>query len=387
MREYKLSKFWLVVTYVSCLVLTGLSIFLFYFPATETFKPVHILFYCVGGGFLFLAIYGIVDAIRGKVVIDENEITLVNPFGKRKLAHSEIHGYRVVQNYFVVEPFDKKLKKIKISTYLSPKSEIEEILRSNFSNLDFEDKLAEHSEILSNEEFGITEETRFQRLERAKKIARYANYFSWALLIWIVCYPHPYNVAIGAGIIYPTFAVFVCYLYRDWMKGGDNDNSAYPSMAESFVLPSIGITLRSTLDTNIISYSAGWPLIILLTVGFFILYQIPTGGFRPKKTSDYVFLILFPLFSFCYGYATVTLLNWKADHSKAELHQTIVTDKRIDDGKIKTYHLVLKPWNGWIEEEDVKVDYDDFQRVNISDSVTVHQYKGYFSMPWVKVQF
>jgi hypothetical protein len=116
------------------------------------------------------------------------------------------------------------------------------------------------------------------------------------------------------------------------------------------------------------------------------LYQIPTGGFYPKKSSDYVFLILFPLFTFCYGYGTVTLINWKADQSKPELYPTIVIDKKIEDGKIKTYHLTLKFWGGLTENEDVKVDYNDFQQVNINDSVTVHQYRGYFSMPWVEVE-
>jgi hypothetical protein len=386
MREYRLSKFWLAATYISCVVLTGLSIFLFYFPTTEGFKPVHILFYGVGAGFLFLAVYGMIDALRGKVIIGEEEITLINPFGKRTLALSDVNGYRVSENYFVIEPVDKKLKKIKISTYLTPRTEIEEFLLNNFQNLDFEDKLAEESEILSNEEFGITEETRAERLEHAKKVARYANYFSWGVMLWIVFFPRPYNLAIAAGIIYPTFAVLICYLYRGWMKGGDNDKSAYPSMAESFILPGIALTLRATLDTNTINHTAGWPLIILLAVGFFVLYQIPTGGFYPKKSSDYVFLILFPLFTFCYGYGTVTLINWKADQSKPELYPTIVIDKKIEDGKIKTYHLTLKFWGGLTENEDVKVDYNDFQQVNINDSVTVHQYRGYFSMPWVEVE-
>jgi hypothetical protein len=388
MREYKLSKFWRVVTHVCCLVPLGLSAFLFYFPYTEEFKLVHILFYVLGCGFLFLSIYGIIDAIRGKLIIDESQILLVNPFGERTIPLEEVDGYRVTENYFVVEPADKKkFKKIKISTYLSPRSEIEEFLLNTFPNLDDEEKLAEEEQILSNDEFGITEETRAARLEHARKVAKYANYLSWGIMIWIVFYPRPYNLAVAAGIIYPVLALLICYLYRGWMKGGDNDKSAYPSMAESFILPSIALTLRATLDANVINYAAGWPLIILLTAGCFVLYQIPTGGFRPGKTSDYIFLILFPLFTFCYAYGTVTLINWKADKSQAEIYETTIADKRVDDGKVKTYHLVLKPWNDLTENEDVKVNYEDFQQVNINDNVTIHQYKGYFGMPWIEVEF
>jgi hypothetical protein len=203
--------------------------------------------------------------------------------------------------------------------------------------------------------------------------------------LWVIFYPHPLYAALATAMVYPLLALTICYVYRGWMKGGDDEKSVYPSVVEAFIVPSIALALRAVLDINTIDYSNGWLIVIIFTIGLFILYQIPTGGFRPRKKSGYMFLALFPLFTFFYSIGLVITLNKIADNSSPQEFTTIVVKKEVDSGKIRTYHLILAPWGELTENEKVKVSYDKFSNVEKSDSVTVFQYRGYLRMPWVEI--
>lgn len=384
-REFTLSRTWRIVTYVSCLGLLALSAFLVSLMISEPFRPVHVFFGVLAFGFTFLAYYAFQDARIGKIIILEDRITLVGPFGKRTLLFDDIKGYRKEENYHVLEPENPKQKKIRISTYLAGQDDIRDFLDICFDNLDDSESIEEENEIYTNEEFGITEEARWRRLENALKVAKWANRIAWVITLWTIFYPHPHYAAMTTAIVYPLIALTICYNYRGLMKGGDDEKSVYPSVAEAFILPGIALALRAVLDINTIDYSNGWLIIIIFTIGFFILYQIPTGGFRPGKKSRYVFLALFPLFTFFYSLGLVVTLNKIADNSSPREFITTVVKKEIDSGKVRTYHLILAPWGSLSENEKVKVSYEKFSNTDEKDSVNVFQYRGYLGMPWVEM--
>jgi hypothetical protein len=177
----------------------------------------------------------------------------------------------------------------------------------------------------------------------------------------------------------------LCYLYRGLMKGGDKKKSAYPSVVEAFFVPSMGVLLRMLFDYNIISYNNGWIVVALLTAGLFVLYQIPTGGFKPRTAADYIFLALFPLVTFCYSFGSITLANCMFDESPPVSYHTTIVDKRISEGKTTTYYLTLEPWGDLTEPEEVKVSRAEYEQANNDDRITITQRKGYFGMPWITV--
>lgn len=386
MNEFTLPKGWRIVTFIACLGLLGLSAFLIsLIIGSEVFLWIHLFYASLAIGFAFLAFYGYRDAQVGKLIIAEDHVRLVGPFGTRTLLFDEIKGYRKIQNYFVLEAEDPAKKNIKISTYLAGQHDIQEFLYVTFENLDVLDQIEQQNEIYSNHEFGVTEEVRAERHAKVMQITKWVNRIAWVVTVWALFFPTPYNAAVLTCMVYPFLALLLCYHYRGWMKVEGDEKSVYPSVAEAFILPSIALALRALLDISTIDYSNGWLLVAVFGIGLYILYMIPTGGFKPRNKNGYVLMAIFPLFTAFYSFGFVISINKIADSSTPQEFPTTVVKKRIDSGKITTYHLVLSPWGELTENEEVKVSKSEFDSINIDEQVTVYQYEGFLKMPWIEV--
>lgn len=386
MKEYRLARGWRIASYVFCLAFLVLSGALGYFGVTSYPDLVSVFFY--SGGMLlllFLTWYMYMDTRFGKLVIEESTVSLRGPFGVTTLPYEAVKGYRPIENYLVLVPSGKTFRQIKISTYLEEIREIQEWAVSNFPDVRELEREEEEKEIMADQELGITEESRYKRLAEARKVARYFNWFAWAITAWVLFYPRPYAVAIIAGIATPLIALALCYLYRGMMKGGDRENSAYPSVAEAFILPGLAIMLRALFDYNILDYSKAWLPMGVMTAGLFLLYQLPTGGFSPKKTSDYIFLSLFPLFTFIYSFGALLTLNCTFDKAEPDVYTSTVIDKRISGGKTTSYYLELEPWGDLGKPQEVKVSRALYENTVIDNRVEVYQFEGFLKIPWFDI--
>jgi hypothetical protein len=386
MKEYRLGKFWEIFVYLFCLGLIGGSAFLIKAIAESTSVSSQLVFSGIAGVALFLAYYLYKEARFGKFVIVDDRAYMVSAFSTRTLAFNQVKGFRSNDKYIIIYPNDRRLKKINISIYLKNTDEIIEWLSQTFPNLDLLETEEETKQILTNAEFGITEEQRWNKIAEAKKVAKFTNGAAWVLVAWLFFYPKPYYPLVIAAMIFPFLITGVCYLYRGMMKNDDTKNSAYPSVAVGFLVSCIVLMLRSLLDINIMDYSNGWLPMSIVALALYVLYQLPTGGFTPKKGSDY-FLILFILFvTFAYAFGLVTMLNGMADQSPPTAYETTVASKRISSGKTTSYYLDLKPWNGLTENEEVKVSSSEYEITETGDFIDVYQFKGYFKMPWIVVE-
>jgi hypothetical protein len=386
MKEYRLGNFARLCGYVfSAAILVGA----FFAAKTGIETPSRIselIFHLIA----LLCIAGAIFLIRemkiSRFVITVDRVYLVSMIYKRTLYHNQIRGWRNVEQEIHILPKDDSSKKIRVSTYFKDSSEIRYFLGENFPNLDEEEIEAEEEEIFKNEAFGITEEERAMRLKRARKAARYTEWLGWAITLWVLLYPYPYTLSIMAAMLYPILAIGICFRYRGLIRGDGSKNSAYPSVATTFVCVSCVLLLRALLDINTLSYNNGWILMAIIAVILFVLYQIPTDGFSLDKRSKYVLLFMMPLLTFCYAFGSVILINKLGDSSEPVRYPTEVMDKRISSGKTTTYYLELKKWDGLKEDEEVRVTRSEYEATPIGDSVTVYQYPGRFRMPWIELE-
>lgn len=387
MKEYPLSNFAKFFGYVfSAGALVGA-----FFSAKAGFESSSqtsaLLFHlgailCVG-----VALFLVREMKISRFVIAVDKVYIVSMIYKRTLYLHQIKGWREVEHEFHIIPHDESLKKMRVSTYFKEISEIRYFLTEHFPNLDIEEAKLEEEEIIKNEAFGSTEETRRLRLEQARKAARYTEWIGWAIGVWMLLFPRPYLLSICAGIIFPWIAVGICFLYRGLIRGDGEKNSAHPSVITTFTVVSIMLALRAILDINTLNYTQGWIVMAIIAVVLFILYQIPTEGFSFGKTSKYVTFFLIPIFTFAYGYGTLTLINALADQSDPTIYPTEVVNMRVSDGKTTTYYLELKKWGNLEEDEEVSVTRSEYEATLVGDSVNVYQYAGLFNMPWIEIEF
>lgn len=354
-----------------------------YVVTSRSNLPLFQLPFAIGLALLF--VYAILDARKGKLTLSDDYIIMDGVFGTRKLSTDNVKGFRKDKNYITIVPKGKIDKKIKVSAYYGDSWQIISWLSERYDDLDITEAQEEHEEILSNPEFGLTEEIRERRLEEAKKAAWYLNTASWGVLAWLFFYPHPYNIATSVAAAFPLLAILTCYAYRGFMKGDDTDKSAYPSVLNALIMPSIVLMLRAILDFNILAYEKGWLIMGFMAATLYIAYMLPTGGFAPKTASHYFMMFFLPVMTFAYSFGTYVVLNCQADTSTPAYYRTVIESKRISKGKSTTYYLTLNPWGEIKEPEEVTVTYSEYDYAQPGDTVTILQHPGYLKLPWIEV--
>ena len=335
-----------------------------------------------------LCIYGIAETLVGRFVIDEDELTLYTPIGKRSLKHSDVWGYKMGENYIRIVPLDSKQKELKVSYYFKGSSEIAGWLAENFNSLGSTDE-DEVQQVLDNDELGITEEQRLERLERARKVARVINGGAWALLVWLFLFAaNFYEAGILVCAVYPIMVIFVGLRYRGLMSPDEYDNSRVPSVGLALILPGMALALRAVLDFNVLEFP-GWVWIAVVIGSFVmtILFMLPSFKLATKPGRFYITGLSMCLLNTFYAYGILIMTNCLLDKSIPAEFETQVANKRISRGESTTYYVVLKPWGTLSEEQEMSVTPGEFESVDKGDEVTVLQHAGYLKVKWITLQF
>lgn len=386
MREYRLPKFWRIVSYIFSAAFFLLALFLIYRAVLSGNQGVALLLFYGGAVVLFaLAWYVLRDTKAGRLILEDDRVTLVSPLGTKSLHKDEIRGFRIVENYIIVEPIDRKKPVLRISKYFEKQHEVRRWFDLYIPNLEITEWQEEVIEVLRDEELGLFSDARLTKLDSARKVARAINISAWVVCAWIIFYPKPYALAITTGIALPWIAMATSYIYRNLMKGGDREKSAYPSVTQGFVLPGFALVLRFLFDYDILDYSNAWIMVGCLTVALFVLFQLPIKGFSPRSGSAIFLLILFPLFTFVYSFGTVLLINCMTDKSEPAQYKSTILSKRTTKGKTTTYYFDLAPWGELTEKESVTVSREEYDKASPGDTVKINQHKGTFRIPWLEV--
>lgn len=386
MQIYRLGKGWRIATYVIApLFIIGFV----YLLITSLLKPSlvnYLLMVPVSLAMISLFVYGTLDAWKGRFVIAHDRVILKSPGRLKMLMLTEIKGFRTDKNYIKIIPMRKDLKKISVSNYLSRSGEIIDWLGENYPNLDQVEGEEEERAILQNPEFGITEDARQRRLSEARKVAMIMNGGGVAVLLWVLFFPSPYELAISVGVLYPFIVIMISTSYRGMMKGDEHQNSKVPSIAMGFILPVIAFGLRMLKDFVILRYNNNLWMVISaggILIAFF--YLLPVGGLRIRSANSAVIAASILLFSSLFSYAGYVAANCILDNSEPQYFNTPVVDKTFSRGRSYSYYLILSPWDTLQKPERVQVSLGDYRETEIGDTVTVIQRPGYLRSSWVQV--
>ncbi|MBC7411345.1 MAG: hypothetical protein H7331_02690 [Bacteroidia bacterium] len=110
MKEYKTSKGWAIFIYISGSLIIALFAFFLFALSFEIKNGIALI---MSAGVIILFIVGIIQTKTGRFVIEKNEVYYYDYFVMRRLGKDEIKGYRITQNYLIIEPiYNDKKKKI-----------------------------------------------------------------------------------------------------------------------------------------------------------------------------------------------------------------------------------------------------------------------------------
>lgn len=384
MKEYKIAKGWAIFIYLFAPILIGLFGWVLILPflngdfesnASWILIPVSI-------AMIALMVFGVLDAYKSRLIIQEDCIISISTFSKRELEFDDIKGFTVNEQYIFVEPKNKGKKRIKISNYIGGYSEILHWLSENFPDLDLENVLVEEQEILNNETIGWTIEVREQKLIKARQTAKLINWAAGLTTAWTFFYPNPYQYSILSAMIIPIIALLVVKFSDGLIRIDEKKGSAYPSVIYAFIFPSLGLMFRAVIDYDIFDYSNVWLSTMIITAAFLLLLLIKQQEINFKKKIDYVIVSCLALFLFAYSFGIVIHTNCYYDNSEPKYFKAKVLDKWKSSGKSTSYYLELSTWGQQEEISEVSVDKGLYNRIEINDEVNIYFRDGKLEIPW-----
>ena len=343
--EFRTAKGWRIFIYIFSPLLIGLFVYVgFITLSSETSNlTVSLILIPVSFGGTIMFTYGLIETIKGRLVIGANSVSRVSILGTRTLDFKEIKGFRTDSNYIHIISNSKDKKSIKVTAYIEKSAQVLEWLFNNFIELDGHEAEQEKQKILTDNEFGINAQTREYRLNEARTVAKFINIFGGLTGAWLWFYPRPYSLSLSVGMILPAIAFISLFVYRGLIRFDEKKNSAHPSIIYGFLLPSAGLMIRAIMDYEILEYKSVWIAISIATLTLTTLLVIGTREFKFVNIIDYLTTLSLAGMILCYSFGTYVVSNCLFDKTEPEIFKSEVTDKEISSGKSTTYYLYLKP--------------------------------------------
>ncbi len=390
MKEYRMAKGWRIFIYIAALLMIALFVFILLLPFLPGMNNgissnAYWFFIPLSIAMIALMIVGILDTIKGKFVIDKNQVSTVSTFINRALLFSEIKGYRVTDKYLFIESNNESKKRIKVSTYVAHTNEIEAWLGENFKDLDVVESNEERKEILNNEEYGFTPGEREAKLAKARKAAKILNWSGGLLAVWTFVFPTPYKYAIIASIIFPVICIIVLKYYNGLIRINERKNTAYPSIFWALLTSTMALFIRILLDYAIFDYAKIWLPVIIITLVFIAFILVGNKEFQFKKANNYVTILGLLFYMSGYSYGALVAVNCLFDKSEPEIFNAKVLSKRVSTGKYTSYNLEITPWGPQKEVDEVQVSKPFYEQLETDDEVNIYFMKGKFNIAWYEV--
>lgn len=390
-REYKSAVGWKLFALIGGTLLCFLFGWLAYITIyAEPFSlTLALILLPISIGMIVMFIYGIIDMFISKLIITKGGIKKVNLLGTRKLSFDQVKGIRSDQNYVYIIPHNKTQKGIKVSQYFGKKSEWLGFLNSRFKDIDFEHYLEEEKKLHKDQAFGSTKKERSKNISRVKQLTRFLNGISLVAGLWYIFIANPYSLVTAINLILPIVGIFILYRENGRIKLFKDDNSPYPSISITFLIPLVALMIRGILDFDILDYTNAWVYVFLITpIVLIILVRIGKSEFKGESKIDT--LIIYPVliaFIGVYVFFGSVLINCTYDNSTPLRFESTVLKKRISDGKNSTrYLLTITPWEGVEEDTEVSLPKSKYESLEANDKIIVYQQKGLLNIPWFYVK-
>lgn len=348
------------------------------------FQPTGMYVFGLAAGAVVVALLGccLFALFRDRIEVHPDRLRKVGFFKTSVLPLADIRGYRILSARYgrilLLLPKTPGHRKMKIELILERQKEFLEWLKENMTDLDAADYRDELAEVLANEELGETPEQRLDLLHRARKWANILNGLGFAVMLWVLVKPEPYEYALWSAIILPLAAlVFIRRFHGALRFDGDRKN-ACPNAGVAFVMPCIALALRVLLDFNILSWNTFWLPFAAVSTSVYALVLLSAREVRRKRGT----LVLPVFFCALYGYVTVISLNGILDYSAPTVYRAQVVGKRISGGRHTSHYLNLSPWGPRTAREEVDVGSRLYDSRRVGDSVDIVVKQGRLGIPW-----
>lgn len=375
-QEFGLSRGWKIFSYIASGIFVIVAIGMSYGVFVDG-KPVLLAFSIP----LFLgSVYMLISTRKYKLTVSDSQITETGVFTTIVIQRTDIDGFKIDGNILTVLPRQKGDKKIRINgyQYLENHHRLINWLNYQFDELGHKEYVKETEEILSNPDFGFTDEEKAAKFKKARLVARVYNIISFGFLI--TPYIDDSIVLHIIMLIYPFVGILLLYLNNGIIRMDTRGKTNYPYITFGLIIPSLCLTIIAFNTYEVLGYANIWiPVLVIGAVLFVLLSEANKKILGEKYKSQFLSIIIVIVF---YVFGASVVINCDFDRS-APINTTAKVVKQFKTtGKIITYSLTLSPWGSRQRDEDVNIPGLLYHRISPGDTVQVNVKKGFLRIPW-----
>lgn len=281
-------------------------------------------------------------------------------------------------------PIEKKLKRVRLSYYLSGIKEIEAWVSAGKPNLEHQEYEMERMELLEDTRIGYTREQREQRIKKVHKIGLGISILGVILAVLIFFfYPNPWTIY--AGLAFPLLTILYSKFQRHLLFLGIIERLKYNTVFWGNMACISSLDLLLITNYEIVDYSAFWPVFGYVNLALWALVFIGSSEFKQRGSNLLSVWMSILMFVFAYAYLLVMGLNCALEMTETEDHLGRVIKKSESGVKRSERTVTISPCGPEIDTAEVHVSKAIYNAAEPGDTLTIKLYKGNLGIPWVEV--
>ncbi|MFC0517516.1 hypothetical protein ACFFGT_25110 [Mucilaginibacter angelicae] len=375
-QEFGLARGWKIFSYVASVLFVIVAIGMSYGVLADG-KPVLLAFSIP---LFFGSVYMLISTRKYKLTVSDSQIAETGVFTTIVIQRTDIEGFKIDGNILTVLPRQKGQKKIRINgyQYLENNHRLINWLNYQFDELNERAYVKETEEILSNPDFGFTDQEKAARFKQARLVARIYNIISFGFLI--TPYIDGSIVLNTIMLIYPFAGILLLFLYNGIIRMDTRGKTNYPYITFGLIMPSLCLTIIAFNTYEVLGYANIWiPVLVIGAVLFVLLNEANKKALGEKYKSQFLPIIMVIVF---YVFGAAVIINCDFDRSAPVSTTAKVVKQFKTTGKIVTYSLTLSPWGIRQHNEDVNIPGSLYHNIAPGDIVQVNVKKGFLRIPW-----
>lgn len=379
-QEFTVKNGLKIFYYLLAAALMGAGLFILTLPNKHSG-----LFYFMPIYFGAIGVSIVVNAVRRRVTVVNNRITVVSPFKTSEIAISDIEGIRFGQKRITIVSKNPGQPDVPIVNYanLNSGNQLVNYLKGTFPDLDAVDLNEQQHSLLQDANLGLTAEERQAKLDKAKRTALVYNVIGVAIAVGCILLKQ--TAFIILAIAYPLLSIAVIITSNSLIKFlSDSQRSIYPFVVLGFIAPAIALFAKSLALYRIYSFDNFWlPLVGLGLVLTLILFKTGINSSMNKNLMPQIILMVGA--SLFYVFGTLEEINCSYDKSPDQYYKASVLGHHISHGRSTSYYLYLSTWGPCQEQKEINVDRSFYDNTNVGDSVKIDLKPGLLHIPWFVV--
>lgn len=377
-HEYTVSTGYKIFYWALAALMFGLAGYLFTVPQKQG-SIVFIFPLLIG----IAGVMIIVSVLKGRIIVTSNSIIRISFLKTKEILFTDIKGFRVEDKIIRFQTVSPQMPKFYITRY-SDFGKIDEFIKwlnNTFSNLDAIEYQEGLSQILSDNNLGITEDERKEKLHKAKYISLVYNLGGIALFIAGLCFHEKANGPVVSLItlLYPVLSVPIMFYSKGLIRFYSKKASPFYHIFIGTYISTIFFLVITATRYDILHYNSIWLFIIPAFIFGMALKHANAGKNVVEEKGSIILLLLISLL---YGYGFLIQVDCLFDRSTEQIYHATVIDHYINHNKGTHPYIKIDQWGPQTQTKEIQVSMSFYDQSPIGSAVTIHLKKGLLNIPW-----